>query len=168
MNSNLPYPYRYLFISFAIVFMGGMGYYLWRNKRKVLNINYRLFDSKDILGSGDCMDRRLIRMLISLEKETQLPIFKWINSGARSPAHNARVGGVKNSSHLIPQCQAVDIHAPTLEIQRKIAYTAKAIGFKRIGVGSNFIHLDIDEKKRQYITWGYPAGNRPPFNPFAS
>ena len=36
-----------------------------------------------------------------------------------------------------------------------------------MGIGGNFIHLDNDHAKKQYIAWGYPLGSKPQLNPFA-
>ncbi len=130
------------------------------------NIDLSAFDSPDIPGSGNCMDRRLIFMLQQLEARTGYPIFSWINSGARSPSHNRKVGGVKSSSHLIPTCKAVDIKAYSKAIRHSLVYAARDIGFTRIGVGKTFVHLDVDERKSQYVAWGYPSGSRPEVNPF--
>ena len=43
---------------------------------------------------------------------------------------------------------------------------ARDVGFKRIGVGNTFVHLDIDEGKSQYVAWGYPSGTVAAVNPF--
>ncbi len=125
-----------------------------------------VFDSPDIPGSGNCMDRRLLFMLQQLEARTGYPIFSWINSGARSPSHNRKVGGVSNSSHKIPICKAVDIKAPSRFIRNHLVATGRDVGFKRIGVGRTFVHLDVDDLKSQYVAWGYPSGTPAEVNPF--
>ena len=84
----------------------------------------------------------------------------------RSAAHNAKVGGVSNSSHLIPACKAVDIHTPNKQVRDRLVYEAHNVGFTRIGVGQNFIHLDVDTGKSQYVAWGYPKGAKAEVNPF--
>ncbi len=138
-----------------------------KRKKEVQKVDLSVFDSPDQPGSGRCMDRRFIWMLLRLQKETDLPIFKWINSGARSAYWNSKVGGVNNSAHKIPTCKAADIKTPTKADQLKLVKAARKIGFKRIGIAKTFVHLDIDNSKRQYVAWGYPAGTKPPFNPFA-
>ena len=140
-------------------------------KNRVVQNNQRpidlsVFDSPDIPGSGNCMDRQLIFMLQQLEARTGYPIFDWINSGARSPAHNRKVGGASRSSHLIPTCKAVDIKASTTFIRNHLVSVARDVGFKRIGVGRAFVHLDTDDMKSQYVAWGYPSGTPAPVNPF--
>jgi hypothetical protein len=135
-----------------------------RSKNKV---DLSVFDSPDIPGSGKCMNKDFIKKLQKIEEITKLPIFDWINSGARSPRHNKRVGGVRSSAHQIPTCKAADIKTRTTAIRNKIVRAAKEVGFKRIGVGKTFVHLDNDSSKPQYVAWGYPKGSRPPINPFA-
>lgn len=130
------------------------------------SIDLSVFDSPDIPGSGNCMDRRLIYMLQQLEAKTGYPIFSWINSGARSPSHNRKVGGVSNSSHKIPTCKATDIGTPNTYIRNQIVRTARDVGFRRIGVGRTFVHLDVDDLKSQYVAWGYPSGTPAEVNPF--
>ncbi|WP_407264849.1 D-Ala-D-Ala carboxypeptidase family metallohydrolase [Tenacibaculum maritimum] len=140
-------------------------------KNRIVQINQSpidlsVFDSPDIPGSGNCMDRQLIFMLRQLEAQSGYPIFNWINSGARSPSHNRKVGGVSNSSHKMPTCKAVDIKAYSKSIRNDLVQAARDVGFKRIGVGRTFVHLDIDDLKSQYIAWGYPSGTPAEVNPF--
>lgn len=136
-----------------------------RNRFKT-DVDLSVFDSPDSPGSGACMDKEFIKKLKKLQQKTKLPIFTWINSGARTDYWNAKVGGVSNSSHKIPTCKAADIKTPTKAIRNQLVRAAVAVGFKRIGIGNTFIHLDTDDAKSQYVAWGYPAGNKPPFNPF--
>lgn len=124
--------------------------------------NLTLFDSPDLSGSGKNMDKSFLAMLKKAEKYAG---FKFtFNSGFRTPRHNKEVGGVSNSSHTIGK--AVDIKASTIAKRDKIVWAAKKAGFKRIGIGKTFVHLDSDATKPQYVTWGYPKGNKPPFQVF--
>lgn len=148
----------------AFIVVGGVAILLSRSK---LNVDLSKFDSPDMPGSGKCMDKGFIKMLSRIQKETKLPIFQWINSGARSAYWNSKVGGVNSSAHKMPKCKAADIKAPTKEIRDRIIKAAKKVGFRRIGIGSNFVHLDNDFTKKQFVAWGYPIGSRPPINPFA-
>ncbi|WP_242446436.1 D-Ala-D-Ala carboxypeptidase family metallohydrolase [Nonlabens agnitus] len=127
-------------------------------KRNGIAVDLSVFDSPDMPGSGNCMERRLIAMLHNLSLKTGYPIFSWINSGARSEAHNRKLGGLRNSSHKIPTCKAVDIRASSKSIRNNLAMAARDVGFKRIGVGNTFVHLDVDEGKSQYVAWGYLVG----------
>ncbi len=143
-----------------------VGVIVWKTIKTKPKIDLRKFDSPDHPGSGRCMDREFIRMLQRLEKKTRYPVFQNINSGARTAYWNTKVGGVSNSSHKIPTCKAADISTPTKAIRNKIVVAAKLVGFKRIGVGKTFVHLDNDTTKSQYVAWGYPKGRKPAINPF--
>ena len=154
---------KHIYIATGVV---SLGIVLLLIRSRVKNkIDMSIFDSPDKPGSGECMDQELIQMLKKLAKKTGYPIFDWVNSGARSRYWNKKVGGVRNSAHLIPVCKAVDIKVKTRKIRKDLVMAAKEIGFKRIGIANSFIHLDIDETKPQYAVWGY-GGKRPPFNPF--
>lgn len=135
-------------------------------RRQEEAVDLSVFDSPDQPGSGSCMDPGFIRMLREVERMSAYPVFANINSGARSPAHNRKVGGAARSSHLIPVCRAADIHTPSREVQKRLVRAAVAAGFRRIGIGRTFIHLDNDPAKSQGVAWGYPSGAPPPFDPF--
>jgi len=59
-------------------------------------------------------------------------------SGVRCPAHNARVGGVKNSRHL--RGQAADAAMPA-RFQRVFCALARRLGFRRV----------LPDARRQYV-----------------
>lgn len=115
---------------------------------KVKYFNSFEFDSKDLSGSGKNMMASTLQRLDKMRELLGVPIT--INSGYRTKAHNKRVGGSPNSSHLFGY--AADIHCYSqfdLEHKVKIAYKA---GFRRIGQyktknGNYFIHLDNDPLK---------------------
>ena len=136
-------------------------------KKKTLKVDFSVFDSKDMKGSGRCIDRELLKKLLLLEKATSYPVLKNINSAVRSYFWNKKVGGVSNSAHLITKCKAVDIQASSTYIRNQLVIQAHRLGFKRIGVGKTFVHLDVDTTKPQYVAWGYPSGTAPAINPFA-
>ena len=153
-----------IFIFIGITFV----YHLSKKGKanKIVPIDLSAFDSPDTPGSGNCIDKQLLFMLQQLAIKTGYPIFSWINSGVRSKYWNTKVGGVSDSAHKIPKCKAVDIKAPTKSIRNTLVLAAREIGFKRIGVGKTFVHLDIDALKSQNVAWGYPSGNKPEINPF--
>lgn len=137
-----------------------------KKEKLIKKIDFKVFDSPDQVGSGKCIDPELVQKLRLIESVTGYPIFQWINSGVRTPNWNGKVGGVANSSHKIPNCKAVDIKASSLSVRNQLVLAAKKVGFKRIGVGKTFVHLDVDSTKSQYVAWGYPSGTRPEINPF--
>lgn len=116
----------------AFIVVGAVAILMNRSKSKV---DLSKFDSPDMPGSGKCMDKSFIKMLLKVQKETKLPIFQWINSGARSAYWNSKVGGVGSSAHKIPKCKAADIKTPTKEIRDRIIKAAKKACFRRMGIG---------------------------------
>ena len=156
---------KYIYWGLGIAALAVVGtLLLYKSKKQKVDLSK--FDSPDMAGSGMCMDREFIRMLQKVQRKTGFPLFQWITSGARSAPWNQKVGGVSNSAHKIPTCKAADIKTPTQEIRDALVHAAREVGFKRIGIGSTFVHLDNDETKPQYVAWGYPLGSKPPYNPF--
>ena len=113
--------------------------------------NYEEFDSPDIQGSGQLMSNEIISMLDVVRKKYGKAID--INSGFRTPKHNAEVGGKVTSSHL--KGLAVDISCTNNTDRFKLEGILREVGFTRIGMGSNFIHADIDKEKTQKLLWTY-------------
>ncbi len=112
---------------------------------------YSEFDSPDERNSYINMD---VAFLNKLSKARELADIGFkITSGYRSPAHNAKVGGVPSSSHTIGR--AVDIYAPTSTQKYLIINALLQVGFNRIGVAKNFIHVDDDPSKSEDVIWTY-------------
>jgi uncharacterized protein YcbK (DUF882 family) len=76
-----------------------------------------------------------------------------ITTGFRTPEENKRVGGVDGSSHL--SANAVDLRCRTSEERFKITTALLAVGFNRIGQGSNFVHCDNSKTLPQNMVWLY-------------
>jgi uncharacterized protein YcbK (DUF882 family) len=121
------------------------------NKTFHLYFEYNEFDSPDIKGSYENMDVSFLNK-IAYARKTAGCAFK-ITSGYRSPAHNAKVGGVPSSSHTIGR--ACDIYAPTSRQKFLILSALLDAGFNRIGVANNFIHVDDDPSKAEDVIWTY-------------
>ena len=112
---------------------------------------YSEFDSPDERGSYINMD---VAFLNKLSKARELAAIGFkITSGYRSPAHNAKVGGVPSSSHT--NGHAVYIYAPTSTQKYIIINSLLQVGFNRIGIAKNFIHVDDDPNKSEYVIWTY-------------
>jgi len=120
-------------------------------KEKVRYFNYSEFDSPDVQGSGQMMDKTLLEMLDEVRDKFDKPIH--ITSGFRTPAHNEAVGGVETSSHL--KGLAVDIACKKSTDRFDLINCLLDVGFSRIGVGNTFIHADIDTDKTQGVIWTY-------------
>ncbi len=73
-----------------------------------------------------------------------LPIH--INSGYRSPAYNKKVGGAKNSQHLLGKAGDITVQGYTpFDIKAKIESLIKQGKMKNGGVGlyPTFVHYDV-------------------------
>lgn len=73
-----------------------------------------------------------------------------ITSGCRCEKHNQKVGGVSRSSHV--QGLAADIAIN--ESNKSTILMALGKYFDRIGIASNFIHVDVDHSKPNKM-WFY-------------
>lgn len=77
-----------------------------------------------------------------------------ITSGVRSERKNTEVGGSPNSSHL------KGLAADFLCKSSRLRYQALKVlmdnpDVTRIGIGEDFIHIDVDESKVQDVVWDY-------------
>jgi uncharacterized protein YcbK (DUF882 family) len=120
--------------------------------------NYSEFDSPDVQGSGQLMDKTLLEMLDEVRDKFDKPIH--INSGFRTPAHNEKVGGKMpdadgngGSSHL--KGLAVDISCKKSSDRFDLINCLLDVGFSRIGIAKTFIHADIDPDKSIGVIWTY-------------
>jgi len=103
---------------------------------------------------GKCdMDATLVFMLDTLREFVDEPLV--ITSGFRCMKYNEEIGGKKNSAHL--KGKAVDIYCVSQIKRYKILMYALLLGFQRIGIGKDFIHLDIDLSLPHPRIWLYPA-----------
>lgn len=125
------------------------------HKQLSTNFNSKEFDSPDLEFSGRKMHPSLITKLQELRDFLGQPII--INSGYRTYKQNLKVGGSVNSSHM--SGLAVDIHVPNDTYRFYILRLAPIVGFNRIGIGKNFIHLDCDYSKKLFVAWVYKQKN---------
>jgi len=76
-----------------------------------------------------------------------------ITSGYRCEEHNREVGGKETSSH--PKGLAADIKCDGSSYRFLLVGALLKARFKRIGIGKDFIHVDLDLDKRQNVVWNY-------------
>ena len=104
-------------------------------------------------GSGEYWhDQLALDRLQNMRNRVGKPLV--INSGHRSAAHNARVGGVPNSQH---RKWAVDISTDGHD-RRQLVMEAIKVGFTGIGFGANFLHLD---PRPTPVCWPYSGSMAP-------
>jgi zinc D-Ala-D-Ala carboxypeptidase len=105
-------------------------------------------DGLNVFGE---MDPELLQMLDNAREMAGVPFV--ITSSYRTLSHNAKVGGKIHSAHL--KGMAVDIAAPNSEARYAMVGGLIKAGFRRIGIGKDFIHTDIDPEKPQGVFWMY-------------
>ncbi len=108
------------------------------------------FDSPDMFGSGEMMNRKFLKVLDKIRKDSGVSMK--VNSGYRTKVHNATVGGSPNSSHL--KGLAADISCKDSQDRKKLIFAALDNGITRIGISKTFLHFDSDDSKVDAI-WVY-------------
>lgn len=78
-----------------------------------------------------------------------------ITSGYRDPAHNADVGGVPNSEHMLDPSMAADVFCQRSPTRYKMLKALFELGVTRIGIGKTFIHIGISPAHPQLVVWDY-------------
>lgn len=96
------------------------------------------------------IDNILLDKLQEVRTELNKPVI--INSGFRCPTHNKVVGGKITSSHL--KGKAIDIAILGSSYRFEVLRIFPSI-FNRIGIGANFIHVDVDQDKSPNVIWVY-------------
>lgn len=97
------------------------------------------------------MDKGFLLLLDKVREKAGIPLV--INSAYRSVAYDKSKGRSGNSSHC--KGMAVDIRCNTSSNRLKIIRACLECGINRIGIGSNFIHIDIDKSLPQNVMWHY-------------
>jgi uncharacterized protein YcbK (DUF882 family) len=142
------------------ILITGLGVFAWLKFRgrmdQRLSKNFTLdeFASKDGTETPpDVLEnlRELAKNLQVLRDELGKPIK--INSGYRSPAHNKKIGGVRNSQHV--KGKAADIVVTGLTPTQLAAVIFKLIEQKKmrqggVGIYPNFVHYDTRGTKARW------------------
>ena len=108
------------------------------------------FDSPDLENSGVYMKEEFLEKIDKARSIANIP-FK-INSGFRTKAHNKKIGGSENSSHM--NGVACDIHCVDSHSRQIIVNALIQAGFTRIGIAKTFVHADTDQFKNDAL-WLY-------------
>lgn len=97
------------------------------------------------------IDPELVRRL-NLARELAGVPFE-ITSACRCEAHNAAEGGKPGSAHTTGQ--AVDIRVGDSRQRYAVLMGLLGAGFKRIGIGGDFVHADVAGHLPQPAAWTY-------------
>jgi len=109
------------------------------------------FDSPDMVGSGEAMDKDFLSKLDQARSLCDIP-FR-ITSGYRTEDHNRKVKGVLGSSHT--KGLAADIACTNSAARHIIVSALLKVGLNRIGIADTFIHVDRDSSKPANVIWTY-------------
>lgn len=114
------------------------------------------FDSPDKPGSGEMMESEVLEALDVARDIAGFPFI--ITSGFRTIEHNRKLidqgySASPRSSHLLGW--AVDIAVPNSRKRFLMLEALLDAGFNRIGLGDEFIHVDMDPHKSPNTLWTY-------------
>lgn len=114
------------------------------------------FDSPDEAGSGEMMEPIVIEALDIARDLYGYPIV--VTSGFRTVKHHQNLGKqgyavAKNSSHLLGW--AADLACTDSRKRFLLIEALLDAGFNRIGIGENYIHVDLDPEKPSNRIWVY-------------
>lgn len=106
---------------------------------------------------GD-LNPRLVERILMAQKMSGHPFL--ITSAFRSREWELSKGRKGTSSHCRysdgkPSSLAVDVRTVDSHTRFKVVVGAAMAGFERIGVGKNFVHLDIDYNKAHPVIFHY-------------
>ena len=108
-------------------------------------------------GKLDGLDPALLVVLARMEQTVGRPLV--VTSGKRPVMENdalVTAGLAKpDSSHLTGK--GGDLSAKTSGERLSLVAAAILAGVTRIGVGKDFVHVDVDEGKPQHVLWLYPC-----------
>ena len=84
-------------------------------------------------------EEKLVRLAERVRAAFDAPVL--ISSGVRCPAHNAAVGGVKNSRHLLGK--AMDFRGKNVPGEKLLAYVRTLPIRYAYRIDSSFVHMDV-------------------------
>lgn len=91
------------------------------------------------------LDSSLLYKLQKLRDEIGKPII--VTSGYRTKEYNNKIGGAKNSQHMLGKAADIKINGLSPD---EIAIIAEKIGFGGIGIYKTFVHLDVRQIKTRW------------------
>jgi len=81
-----------------------------------------------------------------------------VTSCCRCIQHNRHIKSNDDSSHVSSgkrSCTAVDISTIGSRERYQVLHAAIMVGFDRIGVGTTYVHVDVDTGKSPDVVWLY-------------
>ena len=114
------------------------------------DFSFQEFDCKCGCGLNNMQAEFLWKLQMT---RTEAQVRFLITSGCRCVAHNAAVGGSPTSDHL--DGRAADVYLESSRHRYRIRDAANMGWLRRIGHGTDFIHLSDNPKKPQGVEWVY-------------
>lgn len=117
---------------------------------------YKHFSQKDFSRCNPAcdinqMDESFLSRVDTARETSGIPYV--VNSAYRTVEHEKKNGRDGSSSHT--KGLALDIKAVGSRQRYYILKGLLAVGFTRIGIGENFIHVDDDPEKERKVIWHY-------------
>lgn len=128
-------------------------YFIWNktDRPEYLSNYFQTIEFSCKCKSENCVEQKISKELIDkltvLRQAVKSPMR--IHSGFRCKEHNEKVGGVKNSQHVLGNAADVSTSAHTPYTLLPIAESI----FDAIGIAQNFLHLDTRKDKKR--RWKY-------------
>ena len=97
------------------------------------------------------MDEKFMKKLDIARQIAKIPIIP--TSGFRSEEWELKQGRDGTSSHT--KGLAIDLKAEDSPTRYKLINSLLSVGLNRIGIGKNFIHVDMDKDKSPKVIWHY-------------
>lgn len=97
------------------------------------------------------MNQRTMNKLDRARELAGIPFV--LNSAYRSPEWERAHGRSGTGAH--PHRCGVDIRCNTSANRMKIVQACLQVGFRRIGIGKTYVHVDDDPTKPQNVMWHY-------------
>lgn len=119
-------------------------------------MNLKYFSEEDFsrcqpaCSVSDCDEVALI-MLDTLRERCGFPLI--LNSAYRSSSYEKKKGRTGTSSHC--KGLAFDIRCYDTKLRALLVRNAFEVGFTRIGIAKNYVHIDCDNKKLNPCIWLY-------------
>lgn len=117
---------------------------------------YRYFKESEFKNANpscslDDMDPYFMKKLDDARSICSVPFI--VSSAFRSVEHEIKSGRSGTSSHC--KGLAIDLICASGDCRLKMLIALLAVGFRRIGVYSNFLHVDSDTSKPSSIWYGF-------------
>ena len=97
------------------------------------------------------MDEKFMKKIDIARMVAKIPFIA--TSGFRSEIWEQEQGRDGTSSHT--KGLAIDLKAQDSVTRYKIINSLLSVGLNRIGIGKNFIHVDMDKDKASNVIWHY-------------